>query len=117
MKRFINKNALAAFTLVAIMSIASAHAAELTSPVSIEQVGKMKIVVGPNSKLNCQVIIYDGENNIIHSETISNKKLFSFTNLADGKYRMDILDARKNMINTKSFTIQTEIKRDLVAIQ
>lgn len=117
MKSVIIKNTLAAFTLAALMSVVSAHAAELTSPVSIEQVGKMKFVVGPNSKMNCQVIIYDGENNIIHSESISNKKLFSFTNLADGKYRMDILDGRKNMINTKSFTIQTEIKRDLVAIQ
>jgi hypothetical protein len=35
----------------------------------------------------------------------------------DGAYRMEILDARKNLLKSKTFSIKTEVKRDLVAIQ
>ena len=118
MKNFINKNSIATFMLVAIMSVASAAtAAELTSPVNIEQVGKMKFLVRAEPKSSFVVIIYDAENNILYNEVISTQKVFSFSDLSDGKYRMDILNSRKKLVQSKSFNIQTEVKRDLVAIQ
>jgi hypothetical protein len=30
---------------------------------------------------------------------------------------MEILDTRKNILQSKAFSIQTEVKRDMVAIQ
>jgi hypothetical protein len=118
MRNFINKNYIAAFMLAASMSITSAaSAAELTSPVNIEQVGKMKFLVRAEPKSFLTVIIYDTENNILYNEQISGQKLFSFSDLSDGKYRMEVLDSRKKLVQSKSFNIQTEVKRDLVAIQ
>ena len=118
MRNFINKNSIAAFMLAASMSITSAaSAAELTSPVNIEQVGKMKFLVRAEPKSFLTVIIYDTENNILYNEQISGQKLFSFSDLSDGKYRMEVLDSRKKLVQSKSFNIQTEVKRDLVAIQ
>jgi hypothetical protein len=118
MRNFINKNYIAAFMLAASMSITSAaSAAELTSPVNIEQVGKMKFLVRAEPKSFLTVIIYDTENNILYNEQISGQKLFSFSDLSDGKYRMEVLDSRKKLVQSKSFNIKTEVKRDLVAIQ
>ena len=118
MRNFINKNSIAAFMFAATMSSTSAaSAAELTSPVNIEQVGKMKFLVRAEPKSSLIVIIYDADNNILYNEVISNQKIFSFSDLSDGKYRMDILNSRKKLVQTKSFNIQTEVKRDLVAIQ
>lgn len=118
MKNLINKNSIAAFTFAAIMSVASvANATELSSPVSIEQVGKMKFLVVAEPKSNLIVMIYDSENNILYNEQISNQKLFSFSDLADGKYRIEVLSSRKKLVQSKSFNILTEVKRDLVAIQ
>ena len=118
MRNFINKNSIAAFMLAATMSVTSAaSAAELTSPVNIEQVGKMKFLVRAEPKSSLIVIIYDAENNILYNEQISSQKLFNFSDLSDGKYRMEVLDSRKKLVQSKSFNIQTEVKRDLVAIQ
>jgi hypothetical protein len=118
MRNFINKNSIAVFMLAASMSITSAAStAELTSPVNIEQVGKMKFLVRAEPKSFLTVIIYDTENNILYNEQISNQKLFSFSDLSDGKYRMEVLDSRKKLVQSKSFNIKTEVKRDLVAIQ
>ena len=118
MRNFINKKSIAAFMFAAIMSVsAAANASELISPVNIEQVGKMKFLVRSEPKSSLIVIIYDQENNILFNEVISTQKLFSFSDLSDGKYRMDILNSRKKLIQSKSFNIQTEVKRDLVAIQ
>jgi hypothetical protein len=118
MRNFINKNYIAAFMLAATMSITSAaSAAELTSPVNIEQVGKMKFLVRAEPKSFLTLIIFDTENNILYNEQISGQKLFSFSDLSDGKYRMEVLNSRKKLVQSKSFNIQTEVKRDLVAIQ
>lgn len=118
MKNFITKNSIAAYAFAALLSLSSAAtAAELSLPVSIEHVGKLKFLVSPELKTQLIVTIYDAENNLIHSEAITNKKMFSFANLVDGAYRMDILDARKNLLKSKTFSIQTEVKRDMVAIQ
>ena len=118
MKNFITKNSIAAVAFAALLSLSSvAHASELSLPVSIEQVGKLKFSVSSEMKTQLIVTIYDAENNLIHSESITSKKTYSFENLVDGAYRMEILDARKNLVKSKTFSIQTEVKRDLVAIQ
>jgi len=118
MRNFIDKNSIAAFMLAASMFITStASALELTLPVNIEQVGKMKFLVRAEPKSFLTVIIYDTENNILYNEQISGQKLFSFSDLSDGKYRMEVLNSRKKLVQSKSFNIQTEVKRDLVAIQ
>jgi hypothetical protein len=92
-------------------------AEEVSLPVSINQVGKMKFLVSaePNSKL--VVIISDADQNIIHQEAIESKKLFNFSSLVDGKYKLEIVNAKKQIIQTKTFNIRTETKRDLVAVQ
>ena len=118
MRNFIDKNSIAAFMLAASMFITStASALELTLPVNIEQVGKMKFLVRAEPKSSLTVIIYDTENNILYNEQISSQKLFSFSDLSDGKYRMEVLDPRKKLVQSKSFNIKTEVKRDLVATQ
>lgn len=118
MRNFINKNSIAAFMFAAVMSVASvASATELSSPVTIEQVGKMKFKINAEPNANLVIIIYDADNNILYNELISNQKLFSFSDLADGKYKIDVLNNRKKLVQSKSFNIQTEVKRDLVAIQ
>jgi hypothetical protein len=117
MKKYI-KNAMAVAFFAASMSMTSrALAVEVGLPVSINQVGKMKFLVStePNSKLF--VIIYDTDEQIIHQDAISSRKLYNFGNLLDGKYRMEIRNANKQIIQTKKFNILTETKRDLIAIQ
>jgi hypothetical protein len=112
------KNAMTVAFFAASMSVVSAaYGAEVALPVSINQVGKMKFLVStePNSKLF--VIIYDTDEQIIHQEAISSRKLYNFGNLFDGKYRMEIRNANKQIIQTKKFNILTETKRDLIAIQ
>ncbi len=112
------KNALAVIVFSASMSMVSAaNGAEVTLPVSIEQVGKLKYLISVEPKSNVYVIILDAEKRIIHKETLSSKKLFNLASLADGKYRIEIQTARKQVITSKTFNILTEVKRELVAIQ
>jgi hypothetical protein len=115
-KHIINALAIAFFATSMSMT-SNAMATEVSLPVSINQVGKMKFLVSaePNSKL--VVIITDADQNIIHREAIVNQKLYNFSNLLDGKYKMEIMNAKKQIIQTKTFNILTEVKRDLVAIQ
>jgi len=94
--------------------VSAANAAELTLPVNIESVGKLKYMV--SVKAGATVVIYDGENNEIHKEGIVSQKLFNLAGLSDGNYRMVVLDMRKNVISSKSFSIKTEVKRDIVAM-
>ena len=94
--------------------VSAANGAELSLPVNIESVGKLKYIVSVQA--GATVIIYDGENNEIHKENIASKKLFNLAGLADGSYRMEVLDIRKNVLSSKSFTIKTEVKRDIVAM-
>ena len=111
------KYTLAALFFVATMSVVSAaNGAELSLPVNIESVGKLKYMVSVQAKAGATVIIYDAENNEIHKENITSKKLFNLAGLADGSYRMEVLDIRKNVISSKSFTIKTEVKRDIIAM-
>jgi hypothetical protein len=115
MKKFINQNTVAALFFAASMSVVSAaNGAELSLPVNIESVGKLKYMV--TVKAGATVVIYDGENNEIHKEGIASKKLFNLAGLSDGNYRMVVLDIHKNVLTSKSFTIQTEVKRDIIAM-
>lgn len=106
-----------AFFAIGLSMNAHAKSEALNVPVSISQVGKMKFLVSaePNSKL--VVIIYDADQNIIHQESLKNNKLFNFASLLDGKYKMEIVNANKQIIQSKTFNILTEVKRDLVAVQ
>ena len=44
------------------------------------------------------------------------KKLFNLAGLSDGTYKMVVTDNRKNVLTSKSFTIHTEVKRDIIAM-
>jgi hypothetical protein len=94
--------------------VSAANGAELTLPVNIEFVVKLKYMV--SVKAGATVIIYDAENNEIHKEGIASKKLFNLAGLSDGNYRIVVLDDHKNVLTSKSFTIKTEVKRDIVAM-
>ncbi|MCX6193075.1 MAG: hypothetical protein NTX34_01035 [Cytophagales bacterium] len=110
------------YTFVALIFAASlfvvsaANGAELSLPVNIESVGKLKYMVSVQAKAGATVVIYDGENNEIHKEGITTQKLFNLAGLSDGNYRMVVLDDHKNVLTSKSFTIKTEVKRDIVAM-
>ena len=108
------KYVVAALLFAANLSVVSAaNGAELSLPVNIESVGKLKYMV--SAKAGATVVIYDGENNEIHKEGIATQKLFNLAGLADGNYRMVVFDIKKNVITAKSFKIKTEVKRDIVA--
>jgi len=114
---FMKKYIVAAFLFAASLSVASAATgAELSLPVNIESVGKLKYRVSVQAKAGATVLIYDGENNEIHKEAIATKKLFNLAGLSDGNYRMVVLDIHKNVLSSKSFTIKTEVKRDIIAM-
>jgi hypothetical protein len=118
--KFLKSSIMKKYTFVALLFAASlfvvsaANGAELTLPVNIESVGKLKYIV--SVKAGATVIIYDAENNEIHKEGIASKKLFNLAGLSDGNYRMVVLDVHKNVLTSKSFTIKTEVKRDIVAM-
>jgi hypothetical protein len=117
MKKYI-KNAMAVAFFAASMSVVSAaNGAEVTLPVSIDQVGKFKYLISVEPKSKLYIVILDAENNIIHQELLSNKKLFNLARLVDGKYRLEIQNARKQVVTFKSFNILTETRRDMVAVQ
>ena len=106
-----------AFFAASMSVVSAAYGAVVTLPVSIDQVGKFKFLVSAEPKSNLYVIIRDADNNIIHQEVISSKKLFNLASLVDGKYRLEIQNARKQVVTFKSFNILTETRRDMVAIQ
>lgn len=109
------KYVVAALLLAANLTVVSAaNGAELTLPVNIESVGKLKYMV--SAKAGATVIIYDADNNEIHKEGIVSQKLFNLAGLADGNYRMVVLDNRKNVITSKSFKIKTEVNRDIITM-
>jgi hypothetical protein len=75
------------------------------------------LIVSTPAKSNVSVVITDADNNVIHQEYLNNTKLFNFTNLPDGKYNMTILNSYKKVVETKSFEINTQVKKELVTIQ
>lgn len=85
--------------------------------ISINKVGAFKFVVSTPTNAHTSVVITDGDNNIIHQEYLNNSKLFNFNKLPDGKYNMTILDNHKNVIEIKSFEINTQVKKELTTIK
>lgn len=120
--KFINQAFMKKYTFAALFFAASlfvvsaANGAELTLPVNIESVGKLKYRVSVETKAGATVLIYDGENHEIHKEGIASQKLFNLAGLSDGNYRMVVLDDHKNVLTSKSFSIKTEVKRDIIAM-
>jgi hypothetical protein len=106
---------LTVFSLIMLMSNPSfTKAGEV---ISINKVGAFKFAVSAPAKETANVVITDANNNVIHQEYVTNGKLFNFDQLADGEYKMIVLDSYKKVIETKSFKINTQIKKDLVTIQ
>ena len=96
----------------------SAHVNEKWNEVvKIEKVGTFKFLVNASSHSNASVIILDADNNIIHREYLNKITLFNFNSLQDGKYTLQVLNSRKNVIETKAFEINTQVKRNLVTIK
>ena len=109
------KYTFAAFIFAASLFVVSAaNGAELTLPVNIESVGKLKYMVSVQARAT--VLIYDWENHEIHKEYISTQKLFNLAGLSDGNYRLVVLDINKKELTSKSFKIKTEVKRDIIAM-
>jgi hypothetical protein len=83
----------------------------------INKVGAFKFAVYVSSKEIANVIITNADNVVIHQEYVNNSKLFNFNQLADGEYKMTVLDRFKKVVETKSFKINTQVKKELVTIQ
>lgn len=106
---------LTVFSLIMLMSNPSFVKAG--GSISINKVGTFKFAVSAPAKEIANVIITDANNNVIHQEYVTNSKLFNFDQLADGEYKMTVLDGYKKIVETKSFKINTQVKKDLVTIQ
>ena len=104
--------------MLATAAPVSAHVNEKWNEVvKIEKVGDFKFLVNASSYSNASVIILDANNNTIHQEYLNKVKLFDFNSLPDGKYTLQVLNSRKNVVETKAFEINTQVKRDLVTIK
>jgi hypothetical protein len=112
MKKSINKGLKVVLMLSAGLYAQVAFATQI---IKIESQGNMKFLVASETSSDFIVKIYNEENEIIHQEAIGSKKIFNLTNLIDGNYKMEVYDAKKNLVSKKSFQIKTEIKRDLIA--
>ena len=86
------------------------------SPVSINQVQKLKFLVEAEAGSKLVANIYDSNDVLIHTEYFVSKKLFNFSDLVDGEYRFEIKNERKEVISKKSFQIISEIKRQVVSL-
>ena len=106
---------LTVFSLIMLMSNPSFVKAG--ESISINKVGAFKFTVSASIKDAANVIITDADNNVIHQEYVTNSKLFNFDQLSDGEYKMTVLDGYKKIVETKSFKINTQIKKDLVIVQ
>ncbi len=74
-----------------------------------------------NSGKKVSVVILDADKNEIHREYVSYKtekfaKTFDFSNLADGKYTIEVISSNVNVVDSKSFEIKTNqtINRDII---
>lgn len=85
--------------------------------VSINKVGAFKYIVATSAKSNVSVVITDADNNVIHQEYLNNSKLFNFNTLSDGKYNMTVFDSYKKVVESASFEINTQVKKELTPIK
>jgi len=117
MKKSIAKSSFVAILIAASMSFSVAsYAAENPTNVKIESQGNLKFLVSTNSKSNGLTInIYDNEKNLLIQESLMSKKVFDMGSLLDGAYTIEVLDAKRKVISSKSFSIKTETTRDIIA--
>jgi hypothetical protein len=94
---------------------ATLFAANASESTSIKQVGPLKFSVTTTDK-NLTVLIYDSNNELIHKEYLNSNKLFKFDSLSDGQYTIKVLDWKKNPLDSKTFEIKTETKKDLIVL-
>lgn len=74
-----------------------------------------------NANKKVMVVILDADKNEIHREHVGNKtekfaKTFDFSNLADGKYTIEVISSNVDVIDSKSFEIKTNqiVNRDII---
>ena len=74
-----------------------------------------------NSGKKVSVVILDADKNEIHREYVNHKsekfaKTFDFSNLADGKYTIEVISSNTDVVDSKSFEIKTNqtISRDII---
>jgi hypothetical protein len=67
------------------------------------------------------ILVLDADKNEIHREYVNHKvdkfaKTFDFSNLTDGKYTIEIVNASIDIIDSKSFEIKTNavVSRDVI---
>lgn len=102
-------------TIITSILLVAALNVNAASPVSIHSVGKFKFIVeSPNAKLTTN--IYNSNGELIHTEYFVSKKLFTLDGLADGEYRIEVKNEKREVVSTKTFKIFTEIKRELVSL-
>lgn len=102
-------------TIITSILLVAALNVNAASPVSIHSIGKFKFLVeSPNAKLITN--IYNGNGELIHTEYFVSKKLFALDSLADGVYRIEVKNDKKEVVSTKSFKIVSETKRELVTL-
>jgi hypothetical protein len=94
---------------------ATLFTANASDATTINQVGKFKFSVTTTDK-NLTVLIYDSNNELIHKEYLNSNKLFKLDSLSDGQYTIKVLDWKKNSLDSKTFEIKTETKRDLIVL-
>ncbi|GAB3909055.1 hypothetical protein GCM10028803_45980 [Larkinella knui] len=129
---FVNNNVklglamLAATTLVAIAP-SSAEARVLdgpkaetkATPVSIREVGNLKFKVTVNQPVNDKIVvsIVDDSNNKLYNGTLTKTeqlgRVFDFSQLADGKYVIEVAYGKEKV--SQSFAIQTQVSRVVLA--
>ena len=102
--------------ITTILLVASLNIANATTPVSINQIEKFKFLVEAEASTKLTANIYDSNNVLMHTEYFISKKLFNFSNLEDGQYRLEIKNEKKQVISNKSFQIISETKRNLVSL-
>jgi hypothetical protein len=105
-------------TIFALMlATANPSTAGIDNSIVINKVGTFKFAVSTSAKEVANVIITDVNNTVIHQEYVTNSKLFNFDQLADGEFKMTVLNSYKKVVKTKLFKINTQVKKDLVTIQ
>jgi hypothetical protein len=102
-------------TIITSILLVAALNVNAASPVSIHSIGKFKFLVeSPNAKLITNIYNVNGE--LIHTEYFTSKKVFTLDGLADGEYRIEVKNDKKEVVSTKTFKIITEVKRELVSL-
>jgi hypothetical protein len=77
---------------------------------SIKKVEEFKYSVNANNrKVIITIYNYNFDKNVIYYGVINEDKIFDFTNLSNGKYKIEVKDLRKNVIDNKEFLINKKL--------